>query len=153
MGYEFPRRDAGNDGFENAVRDRGSVARFGVALSNIRDGVLRQPALVPYCVCGNDARGAIHAHVAVYKHAIFAGIGVGHVVVVEQHHCKHFRAAMNHKGGVAFALVSGVRRVIKDVLLEVPKLVVAECSANAARPGFVVDGFVRSDKEARVDRR
>ncbi len=148
MSYEFPRRDAGNDGFKNAIRDRGSVARFGVALSKIRDGVPRQPALVPHGVCGDDARGAIHAHVAVHKHAIVAGIGVGNVVVVEQQHRKHFRAAMNHKGGVAFALVSGVRRIIKDVLLEVPKFVVAECGANAARPGFFVDGFVRPDKEA-----
>ena len=149
MSYKFPRRDAGNDGFKNAIRDRGSVARFDVALSKIRYGDLRQPALVPHGVCGDDARGAIHAHVAVHKQS--RGVGgnrVGNGVVVEQHHRKHFRAAMNHKGGVAFALVSGVRRVIKDVLLEVPKLVVAECGANAARPGFFVDGFVRSDEEA-----
>ena len=147
MSYKFPRRDAGNDGFKNAIRDRGSVARFGVALSNIRDGLPRRPTNVPHGVCGDNARAAIHPHVAVHKHAVFAGAGVG-IVVFQQHHRKHFRAAMNHKGGVAFALVSGVRRVIKDVLLEVPKLVVAECGANAARPGFFVDGFVRSDKEA-----
>ena len=151
MRYKFPRLDTGNDGFKNAIRDRGSMARFGVALSKIRDGVLRRPTNVPHGVCGDNARAAIHPHVAVHKHAVFAGAGVG-IVVVRQHHRKHFRAAMNHKGGVAFALVFRVRRVIKDVLLEMPELVVAECGTNSAAPGLIVHGFVGPDKEARVDR-
>ena len=128
------------------------MARFSVAASKIRNGVIRWPSLVPDCVCGDDARAAIHAHVAVDKHAVFAGAGVG-IVVFQQHHRKHFRAAMNHESGVAFALVSGVRRVVEDVLLEMPKLVVAKCGTDSARPGLVVDGFVGPDKETRVDRR